>query len=79
MGYAGWGLAPAWRERAAYEDPKVRFITHDGDAKAVIYDLDGDVAKRTVDRRTRIGTALSWRVSSRAERCTHRSPDRPSP
>ncbi len=43
--YAGWGISPHWKERAATEGPKLRMITHDGDAGAVIYNFDGDLAK----------------------------------
>jgi len=43
--YAGWGVSPKWKEHAATRAPKIRFITHDGDAGAVIYNFDGDRSK----------------------------------
>jgi hypothetical protein len=43
--YAGWGISPYWRERAITESPRIRIITHDGDAAAVIYNFDGDLSK----------------------------------
>jgi hypothetical protein len=43
--YAGWGISPYWRERAITESPRIRIITHDGDASAVIYNFDGDLSK----------------------------------
>jgi spermidine synthase len=43
--YAGWGISPYWKHLAATRAPKIRFISHDGDACAVIYNFDGDLAK----------------------------------
>lgn len=43
--YAGWGVSPKWKQYAATRAPKIRFITHDGDAGAVIYNFDGDRSK----------------------------------
>jgi SAM-dependent methyltransferase len=43
--YAGWGSSPAYKAKAATEAPKLRLITHDGDAGAVIYNFDGDLSK----------------------------------
>jgi hypothetical protein len=43
--YASWGISPHWRERAVTEGPKIRLLTHDGDAGAVVYNFDGDLAK----------------------------------
>jgi hypothetical protein len=43
--YAGWGISPAWKDKAATLAPRVRFLSHDGDACAVIYHFDGDLAK----------------------------------
>jgi Spermine/spermidine synthase domain len=43
--YARWGISPKWKPFAAKRAPKVRFITHDGDAGAVIYNFDGDLDK----------------------------------
>ncbi len=43
--YAGWGVSPYWKSKAATEAPKIRFIHHDGDATAVIYNFDGDLSK----------------------------------
>jgi hypothetical protein len=44
-GYAGWGGSVAWRDEAGVRGPKIRFITHDGDAGSPIYNFDGDLAK----------------------------------
>jgi hypothetical protein len=43
--YAGWGISPAWEPLAATRGPKLRMISHDGDAAAVIYHFDGDLSK----------------------------------
>ena len=43
--YASWGISPHWRERAVTEGPKIRLLTHDGDAGAVDLQFDGDLAK----------------------------------
>ena len=43
--YARWGISPAWRDEAVTRAPKIRFISHDGDACAVIYNFDGDLKK----------------------------------
>jgi hypothetical protein len=43
--YAGWGVSPKWKPYAATRAPRLRMITHDGDAGAVIYNFDGDLAK----------------------------------
>jgi len=43
--YAGWGSSPYWKDKAATRAPKLRLITHDGDAGAVIYNFDGDLSK----------------------------------
>jgi hypothetical protein len=43
--YATWGTAPKWKPLAATRAPKIRFITHDGDAGAVVYNFDGDLSK----------------------------------
>jgi len=43
--YATWGSSPAWKPLAATRAPKTRFITHDGDAGAVVYNFDGDLDK----------------------------------
>lgn len=43
--YAGWGISPAWKPLAKTSAPKIRLISHDGDAAAVIYDFDGDLSK----------------------------------
>ncbi|MBI3767362.1 MAG: hypothetical protein HY271_02585 [Deltaproteobacteria bacterium] len=44
-GYAGWGSSPHWKANAATLGPKLRMITHDGDAGAVVYNFDGDLSK----------------------------------
>ncbi|MFN7974351.1 MAG: hypothetical protein U0166_18715 [Acidobacteriota bacterium] len=43
--YAGWGLSPGWKDQVATHAPRVRGITHDGDAVAVLYEFDGDLGK----------------------------------
>lgn len=43
--YAGWGVSPHWKDAAMTRAPKIRLLTHDGDAGAVIYNFDGDLAK----------------------------------
>ena len=43
--YATWGTSPKWKPLAATRAPKIRAITHDGDAGAVIYNFDGDLDK----------------------------------
>jgi SAM-dependent methyltransferase len=43
--YASWGISPYWREQALSESPRIRIISHDGDACAVIYNFDGDLSK----------------------------------
>ncbi len=43
--YAGWGDSPYWRDKAITRAPKIRMISHDGDACAVIYNFDGDLSK----------------------------------
>jgi hypothetical protein len=43
--YAGWGVSPYWKPNAATRAPRIRMITHDGDAGAVIYNFDGDLSK----------------------------------
>jgi hypothetical protein len=43
--YAGWGSSPRWKPLAATRAPRIRAITHDGDAGAVIYNFDGDLDK----------------------------------
>jgi hypothetical protein len=43
--YASWGTSPKWKPLAATRAPMIRFITHDGDAGAVIYNFDGDISK----------------------------------
>jgi hypothetical protein len=45
LSYASWGSSPAWKRFAAKRAPKLRIITHDGDAGAVIYNFDGDLDK----------------------------------
>ena len=45
ISYAGWGISPFWKEKAATEAPRLRAISHDGDACAVIYNFDGDLSK----------------------------------
>jgi hypothetical protein len=44
-GYAGWGTSPKWKRFAAERAPKLRPLTHDGDAGAVVYNFDGDLDK----------------------------------
>ncbi|HEY2388315.1 MAG TPA: hypothetical protein VGK30_15250, partial [Candidatus Binatia bacterium] len=44
-GYAGWGSSAAWKQDAATRSPRLRMLTHDGDAGAVIYNFDGDLSK----------------------------------
>ncbi len=39
--YAGWGISPKWKPFAAERAPKLRCMTHDGDAGAIIYNFDG--------------------------------------
>jgi len=43
--YAGWGVSPYWKDKAATRAPKIRLLTHDGTAGAVIYNFDGDLSK----------------------------------
>jgi hypothetical protein len=43
--YATWGTAEEWKPLAPTRAPRIRFITHDGDAGAVVYNFDGDLAK----------------------------------
>jgi len=43
--YANWGISPFWKANAATRAPKLRMVTHDGDAGAVIYNFDGDLDK----------------------------------
>ena len=45
LSYATWGTSPKWKPLAATRAPKIRFITHDGDAGAVVYNFDGDLDK----------------------------------
>jgi hypothetical protein len=45
LSYANWGTSPKWKPLAKTRGPKTRFITHDGDAGAVIYNFDGDLDK----------------------------------
>ena len=45
MSYASWGISPYWKAKAATRAPKLRMVTHDGDASAVIYNFDGDLSK----------------------------------
>jgi hypothetical protein len=47
-GYAGWGSSVYWRTEGRTRGPKLRFITHDGDAGAPIYNFDGDLTKLDV-------------------------------
>ena len=44
-GYARWGISPHWKDQAATRAPKLRMLTHDGDAGAAIYNFDGDLSK----------------------------------
>lgn len=43
--YAGWGLSPNWKDQVPTRAPRLRGITHDGDAVAVLYEFDGDLGK----------------------------------
>ncbi|MFN7971799.1 MAG: hypothetical protein U0166_05555 [Acidobacteriota bacterium] len=43
--YAGWGISPRWKEETKTRSPRIRLISHDGDACAVIYQFDGDLEK----------------------------------
>ncbi len=44
-GYAGWGISQEWKKRAATSAPRLRLVSHDGDANANIYQFDGDLSK----------------------------------
>lgn len=43
--YAQWGSSQRWKTESLNRGPRLRFITHDGDAGAVVYSFDGDLAK----------------------------------
>jgi hypothetical protein len=43
--YATWGSSEKWKPLAPTRAPRIRFITHDGDAGAVVYNFDGDLSK----------------------------------